>query len=358
MNKDTHMNIKEVFSLKITKDEEESKMTIEGTVPKEKIATAYTSVLEQVAKQKEVDGFRKGKADASTVEAKVDSFELWKRSANEVIMDVFPNILIEEKIAPLGTPDLQLTSIVDKGEVGFKVSFFVMPNITIPDYSVALKGIERENETPEVTEDDVQSVVRDVRRSLYKKEHPDKDIPEDETQLPEITDEYVREISTTYKDVPTFLQGVREGIAREKKIEIRSRFREKILDALLAHTKISIPKNVIEEESKRTYEDMKTQAKTLNTTIEEYLKSQKMTEEQLWQNLREDAKKRSSVQFILNTISTKENIHADSEDVERELERFKQRADENMTEKQVRVYLESVLGNEAVMQFLEGKIAK
>lgn len=351
------MNTKETFSLTIVRDEKRSRVTIEGVVPKDKIEAVYPSVVAQAGQDQKIDGFREGKVPASVVETKVGSFELWRKSAHTVVMDVFPTIVLEEKLVPLGMPALQLTSIADKGDAQFKIEFATMPVVEIPEYATALKDVAPLETETEATKEEVQMVLHDVRRSLYKKAHPEKSVPEDDAVLPEITDEYIREITNQYKDLASFTEGIKESINREKKVEARSKFRQRILDALLEHTQIVVPENVIEEESKRAHEEMKSQAKALNTSVEEYLKANEMTEEQLWEQLRTDAEKRSQVQFVLSAIGNKEEIYADPAEIDREMNRFKDRVGGAMTEDQMRVYLESLLSNEAVIQFLEKQVA-
>ena len=128
--------------------------------------------------------------------------------------------------------------------------------------------------------------------------------------------------------------------------------RQKLLDAIIEKTTIRIPDILIEEEKNRAYEDFKKQAEQFNTTVENYLKAQNMTEEQLMKQFRDDAKKRAQVQLVLNAISAEKHIHPDKKQVEEEIQRFKKR-NNDMTDDQIRTYIESILTNEAVLQVLE-----
>ena len=107
--------------------------------------------------------------------------------------------------------------------------------------------------------------------------------------------------------------------------------------------------------AKGAYEEMKAHAEHFNTTIEEYLKAQNMSEGKLWEQLRDDARKRAKIQLIMNTISTQENIRANIDEIEKEVERFKKKQTD-MTDEQIHTYITSLLTNEAVIQSLE-KIA-
>lgn len=350
------LNTREKFSIKTTKDVQASQAKIEGIVPKEEIEKVKDTVLEQLGKEKKVDGFREGKVPKDVVEREVGSLEVWRRGALEVISKNFAEIITEEKVVPLGQPQMQITSVADKSDVSFQVEFYTMPEVQLPEYKQLLQEIEKPKEPGEATEEEVQQVVTDVRKGLYKKAHPEKDFPADDAELPELTDEYIREISQQHKDMESFLKGVRESVTREKAMQARAQFRQKILDTVLENTTINIPKIMIEEDSKRGYEELKAQAEHFGTTIEEYLKSQKMTEEKLWEQIRKDSERKAKTQIILNTISTQENIRANIDEVQREVERFKKR-DATMDEGQMRTYIETLLTNEAVMQSLEKIVA-
>lgn len=346
------MTIQEKFSIKTHKDAEKSHARIDGVIPKDDIEAARKTILGRLGKEKKIDGFRDGHAPTEIIEREVGSLEIWRQSAQEVITKNFAEIIAEEKIVPLGHPQMQITSIADRSDVSFYIQFHILPEVSLPEYKTFIKNMEKPEEPKEATNNEVQQVVIDIRKGIYKKAHPEKDLPSDENNLPELTDTYIQEVSQQYRDVESFLQGVRESITKEKALQARALFRQKILDTIAEKTAINIPEIMIEEESKRAYEDLKAQAEHFNTTIEEYLKAQKITKEKLWEQLKNDAKKRAKMQLIMNTISIQEHIHANKKEVEKEVERFKKR-ETGMNENQLYTYVETLLTNEAVIQSLE-----
>ena len=89
---------------------------------------------------------------------------------------------------------------------------------------------------------------------------------------------YIQEVSQKHKDIESFKKEIQESITQEKALQARALFRQKILDTISDSTTITLPEIMIEEESKRAYEEMKAHAEHFNTTIEEYLKTQNMSE--------------------------------------------------------------------------------
>ena len=346
------MEIKETFSLQINNDTEKAQVNMTGIVPKEKIESEKETVLKRLQKEKKIDGFREGSTPIDVVERAVGSLEVWRQSTHEVIMKYFPEIIAQEGLAPIGSPNLQLTAIPDNGDVSFQITFFTVPKVELPDYCSIVQKLELPTIQEEVSEEEVRDCITAIRKNLYKKDHPEEEVPANDADLPELTDEKIREISQHYTDKKMFTEGVRQSLLMEKKAQAKNEVQKKIVDAIMAETTIPIPEIIIEEDSKRAYDDFKKQAEHFGTTVEKYLEEQGMTEEQLQNQFKQEAGDRARIQLLLNAISAKEHIHADKATVEKEVVRFKERATD-MTEEQIHTYIESLLTNEAVLQFLE-----
>ena len=342
-----------LFSLTVSRDSEASSVTLTGTIPSSSIAEVRDRTLQHLAKEVDLDGFRKGEAPLSIVAQHFGDLSVWQRSAQEALTAHFPEILAEHSLMPIGPPQLSFTSVPVGGDVGFSLTFFVLPEITLPDYAALAASIPAKEVEP-ATDEEVSQVLLDIRRSLYKKAHPEKEIPEDVSALPEITDAHIQELSTTYSDTESFEKGLRENITSEKQMQAQARRRDEILSAIVKHTPFTVPSLLIDEEFKRTYEQFTTQISHLGSTVEEYLTSQNLTQEKLEEQMRAEGEKRSRVQLILNAISVKENILPDSEMVAKETERLKGRL-KDLSEEEVRQYVASLLTNDAVLSFLESQ---
>ena len=347
------MDIQNTFSLRTTADEKKSSAEIAGVIPKEKIRNARTAVLERLRKEKKnIDGFRDGTAPPEVVERITGPLEVWRMSAHEVFMKYFPEMVAAEGAVPLGTPHLQFTSVPINGDVSFRVGFAVMPKVDLPDYTALAEKTDPPAEPEEVSAAEVDAVLTDIRRDIYRKKNPDAAVPAD-GELPELTDATVREISNEHTDVAGFRSAVRASILTEKKNQVRNTFRTALLDAIIAESAITVPDLIIEEDAARLYADFEHQAEHFGTTVGDYLRERGMTEEALRRQMKDEAERRARMQLVMNAISMKEHIHADADTVDREVVRFRQRQDNAMPEEQIRTYVESMLTNEKVLQFLE-----
>ena len=116
----------------------------------------------------------KGNAPPEIVEREVGSLEIWRQGAQEVIIKHFADIVAGEEIVPLGQPQLQITSIADKGDVSFQIQFYMMPKVTLPEYKTLLQELEKPEEPKPATDEEMQQILVDMRRGLYKKAHQKK----------------------------------------------------------------------------------------------------------------------------------------------------------------------------------------
>ena len=341
------------FQLKITNDEKSSSVEMVGTIPASFIEKHKEVVVEQIVSKKKVDGFRDGKAPKELIQKDLNSLEIWQESAKEVFMKNFPEILFEEGFAPLGTPSMAFTKIADGGDVDFKVNFIVMPKIFLPDIKELVKGLPKATPPSDVTEEDISSVITDLKKAQFKTKNKGKELPKDE-DLPNLEDSFIQEITTEYKNFATLKEGVVKQIKNEKELQAKSNHRKFIVDRLIEKANVNIPDVVLDADTQRGLEDVENQAKKLGTTIDKYLESRKITLEELKKEIRDNSKKRAVVQIALNSLATKLNILPDNDIVEKEVERLKSKA--GMNEKDLRIYLATMLINEKVINKLEEEI--
>lgn len=347
--------IKEKLSLKVEKQDKDTFVIVKGIIKKEDVGSKKNSVLEKVAKNQKVDGFREGKAPGDLIEKQLNPMFIWQESAKEVIFDSFPEFLAEEGLVPMGTPSLEFTSVVQDGDVEFKISFSVLPKVELPDYKSIVSKLENPKDVGEATEKEIDGAILDIRKHLYQKANPEKKVPEDEKEIPELTEEQIKGFSTEYKTVDDLKGVIQEQIKKEKVMQAKSTFRNTILDSILKEVEINIPDIVIDEEEERAVEEMKAQATNLGTTIEDFYKEQNITEAAFRSKLREDAKKRAVTQMLLNAIAQKENIKPNEEEVKKEVDRFSART-KDVSREQVEMYISSILLNEAVLGKLESLV--
>jgi trigger factor len=115
---------------------------------------------------------------------------------------------------------------------------------------------------------------------------------------------------------------------------------------------MTLPKILIDSEINQMFAQMQEDLDRAQLKMDDYLTHIKKTKEEMSEEWKPAAEKRAKLQLVLNEIAKAENITPDKDLVESQtkelIERFKD-ADAH----RVRIYVMSVLLNEAVMKKLE-----
>ncbi|MEI8269816.1 MAG: trigger factor, partial [bacterium] len=292
-----------------------------------------------------------------------------------------------EKIDAISRPEIGITKLARKNPLGFKIKTAVMPEMELPEYKKIAKettaGVTDAEKNTDVTEEDVENTIMDIRKSRAPKIHmtegaehihgedckhdeaksdevgsPDaskeafrEKMPEPE--LPEFNDEFVKALGP-FENVEDFKVKLKENIKLEKNNQLKEKTRLKMVEKIIEETKVDMPEILIQVELDKILYRMESDITQMGLKFEDYLKHLNKTKEDIEKEFRGDAEKKSKLALVLNKISKVENITADKEQVANEvamiLEHYKD-ADPERAE----MHAENVLTNEAVFQFLENQ---
>ena len=115
-----------------------------------------------------------------------------------------------------------------------------------------------------------------------------------------------------------------------------------------------LPQVLVESELGAMMAQMEEDIKRAGLSVEDYLSHMKKTREDLMKEWSPTAEKRARLQLVLNEIAKKESILPEKEALENEVKHLMEHY-KNADETRVRVYVASVMQNEAVMKFLESR---
>ena len=364
-----------------------SLVIITGEVPYEELAKHRNTAVSAIGKEIEIDGFRKGHVPESIIVQKVGEMAILNEMAERTLREYYPHILTEHALDVVGYPQISITKIAKDNPLGFTITVAIMPEMKLPDYLGVAKDINKDKESKEVTEEDVTKQINEILRQkvAYERlqgkvnaegregalgqktkdaeghvhdenckhdEEPVEDLKD--LPLPELTDEYVKTFGKEgqFTSVEDFKTKIKEHLTIEKARDIDSRHRAKITDAIIEKTELELPQVMIDAEINQMLAQMTDDLTRAQLKMEDYLGHIKKTKEDLIKEWTPSAEKRAKLQLVLNEIGKKENIVPDPSLVDHEvsnlLEHYK-----DADEKRVRVYVTSVLTNEAVMKKLE-----
>src|SRR6266404_2479117 len=115
------------------------KITI--TLPQEKIATTGNAVIDDMAKQTNVAGFRKGKAPKEMAASKLNPENVREEVLKRLLPQAYIEAVQEHKLNPIMNPKMHIEKIEDGKDWVFYALTCEMPVITLGSYKDHVKNL-------------------------------------------------------------------------------------------------------------------------------------------------------------------------------------------------------------------------
>jgi trigger factor len=307
--------------------------------------------------------------------------------AERALAHCYPHIVEAHELEVIGHPKIEITKLAPLNPLGFTATVAVLPTVTLPDYQKIAREVNQNRASLEVTDEELSAQIEQIMRSRLAYERlqhkaaqsaqgtsvtiegaatlptPESEAAKHEEDeafdpatapLPELTDAYVQGLGQPgqFENVEDFKTKLREHLTIEKTREGTATHRAKLTDAIIEGSEMTLPRILIDSELQQMLAHMREDLARANMRMEEYLTHIKKTESELLADWTPAAEKRAKLQLVLNEIAKRENITPDEGLLERQtselLARYK-----DADPMRVRVYVASILQNEAVMQLLE-----
>lgn len=343
---------------------EKSEVEIQGVLEAAELEKFEKKALARITDRLELPGFRKGKAPENVVRENVNEMMILEEMAELAISDAYPKIIEDNHLDAIGRPMITITKIAKGSDLEFKIVTAVLPELDLPDYKAIAHDIRDKNpiNNTEVDEASVDKAILDLRKMRAEQgkprhEHEDSDaanhtheeIPESE--YPSLDDEFAKSFGD-FADVESFKNKIRENLKTEKETEAKDKLRLAIVEGLLKDTKGDIPEILIESETDKILYKLEADISNMGFKFEDYLTQIGKKIEDLRAEWRPDAEKRAKLAMVVHTISEKEKLAPNEEEVEKEVTNILSMY-KDADPARARAYIENMLENEKVFQFLE-----
>ena len=344
-NKDNKAEEQKLYSVKITKNKN-SEVEIVGEASVELLERHRKGVIDRARQEASAPGFRKGHVPDSVLLPRLNEHEVLQEAAELTLNEIYPNIIEENKLDPLGLPEVGITKLAAGNPLGFKIRVGVIPEFKLPDYhKVATEAIKTHKApAPEVSDKQVEETAEQI----LKMRAP----AGGQEGKQELTDEFVKTLGP-FENVADFKAKIRESIAHEATENARKALRNNILRNVVEKTNLTLPELAVERETADLHQRFLRELEQNKTTLEEYLKKVNRTEESIKGQHREHVEASLKSRMILDKIATEEKITADEKEVERNVEFLMMRNPESDKD-YLKHYVTTVLTNEAVIDHLIG----
>lgn len=135
------------------------KLTIE--VPYEELKPSLDAAYKTIGSQIQVPGFRKGKVPSRIIDQRVGRGAVLQEAVNDALPTFYGQALEENKVRPLGQPEVDVTEVpaTEGQELKFTAEVDVRPEILLPE----LAGITVEVDAVTATDEDVDERLTTLR---------------------------------------------------------------------------------------------------------------------------------------------------------------------------------------------------
>lgn len=363
------------MSGKYTKKElENSRVEISGVIPYEEVVIHEEIALARLAKELEVDGFRKGQVPATTARKYLQDMAILEAMAEEALMKEYGDIITTHAPDAIGRPEINITKIARDNPMEFKVTVTVMPKITLPDYKKIAKAENKNKEEAVITEEEVEKSLVELQKmragggkththedgSVHDENHNDvadseeRTTKEEDLKLPELNDEFAQSFGDSFKTLNDLKEKIRENMLKEKQMMNSDKIRLTIGEKIIDEMETTIPDLLIDGEIERMAYRMESDLANSGMNLDEYSKMIGKTMDDIKVEWRPSAEKRVKLQLALDEISKVENLTPDKEQVEKEVEQLKQMY-KDIDPLRAKMYVESQLKNEKTFEFLDAQ---
>ncbi len=240
-----------------------STLKLSISVPSANVKEEYEKAFEDVVKNAELPGFRKGMAPKEMVKQKTDVSKLYGEVINNLLQRYYSQALKENLIAPVSNPRVEIKEFDLEKNFEFTAILAVKPDVEIGEFRTEIKSNYEKK---------IEAAKKQNEEKLKKGE--------------------------PLSDIHVHLHT------------------NDIIDVLLKNSKVEISDLLIDEETERMMSRLVDQTQSIGLSLDQYLKAQNKTADQLKDEYNKIAENNIKSEFILDKLIRDEKIEISDRDVE------------------------------------------
>ena len=171
-----------------------------------------------------------------------------------------------------------------------------------------------------------------------------------ERKLPELNDEFAKGVGEGYDSLEALREKMRDNLEASAKEEVLTRYRNTVIETVVQGAQIELPPILVERAIDNITADQQEALKQHRLDMEQYLAQVGKTEEQLREEVKDQAIQRLQHSLVLNKVKELEDIEVTTEEVEAKIEALV--SDTGDREQGMRRLFESESGKESIRNTL------
>lgn len=314
----------------------EGRLKISIEIEDSRFQLAKQKVYERLSQDVRIEGFRPGKAPKNMILAQLGP-RLYEETLQELLPVATLEVIRRENIIPLDRIAYSVEKVGEGSGVKYTAMFTVFPEFKLPDIS----KIKVQKEKIEVTDDEVKSVVEEMHKEAEKKEK----------QKIKMDDAWAKSMNMNAKTLDELREKVKGELKRQKEAMVENKYIDGILSKIIEGSKFEVPSLMVEQELDRREGQYKSRIEQLGMKIDDFLRNQKTTMENLREGWKKEAEKQLKSEIILIKVSNEYKIVVTDEDVDAQINAIKdEKVRAQYESKEARNYLKSILVRQKVIK--------
>ena len=139
-------------------------------------------------------------------------------------------------------------------------------------------------------------------------------------EVPELDDEFAKDVDDDVETLDELKEKTKQRLIDEEENEIENQKRETLINQASEISEIDIPEAMVDNELDRMVQEFEQRLQMQGMTMEMYTQFSGQTQDDLKEQMKEDAQKRVQTSLTLEAIAETEELEATEEDVDKQLE--------------------------------------
>ena len=263
------------------------------TIAWSQVKGIYDKIFALLLAEVELPGFRKGKAPLDLAVKQIDSAKVYEEVLKELLPQVYAEAVKEHAAHPIISPKVEVVEAAENKDWKVRAITCEKPEIVLGNYHKAISDLHASKKV----------------KIWLPGENKTEDAKENEVTIGEL------------------------------------------LDALSKTITVTVSPILLEQEVNRMLSNLLNQTQKLGLTVDDYLRSQNKTTEQLRSEYTKEAEKTLGMEFALEEIADSEKVTVDESEIDTIINNAKT-PDEKQNLQNQRYYIASVLRRQKTLQQL------
>lgn len=162
--------------------------------------------------------------------------------------------------------------------------------------------------------------------------------------VPELNDEIANELDSNAETVDEYKENLRKRLSEQKATEAENTEKEEAINKATENTTIDIPEAMVNTELDRMIQEFGQRIQQQGLDLQTYYQISGQNEDQLREQMKDDAEQRVKTNLTLTAIADAENVEVSGEDIDKELEKMSEQFNISVED------IKSTLGNTDIVK--------